>query len=66
MTKSYNDKLCEQIDSFQFQLENTIKYYMDEFDIPFHAIVGVLEEVKKDFLDSASEIVFEIEEDEDE
>ena len=57
------DKLHEHIDAFQFQIENTIDYYKTEFDIPFHAIVGVLEEVKKDFLDQATEIVFEQDED---
>jgi hypothetical protein len=66
MTKNPNDTLCEQIDEFQFKIENTIDYYVKEFDIPFHAIVGVLEEVKKDFLDSASDIVFEMDEEDDE
>jgi len=54
-----NNKIYEHIDAFQFQIESTIDYYKNEFDIPFHAIVGVLEEVKKDFLDQATEIVFE-------
>lgn len=66
MPKEPYDQLCEHIDDFQYKIENTIEYYMEEFDIPFHAVVGVLEEVKKDFLDSASEIVFEIEEEDEE
>lgn len=65
MSDNDNNKLYEQIDAFQFQIENTIEYYKQEFDIPFHAIVGVLEEVKKDFLDQAGEIIFEMEDDEE-
>ena len=56
----------EQIDSLHFMLESVIEYFQDEFDIPYHAYIGVIEEIKKDFLEKSNDIIFEIEDEEDE
>ena len=53
-------RIDEQIDEMQFRLVNTVEWFHQEFDIPFHAIVGVLEDVKKDYMD-AHTLIFEAE-----
>lgn len=58
--------LEEQIDAFHFKIESVMEYFQEEFDIPYHAYLGVLEEVKKDFLEKSNDIIFEIEDDDDE
>ena len=40
-------RLDEQIDELQFKIVNIVDWFHEEFDIPFHAIVGILEDVKK-------------------
>jgi hypothetical protein len=54
-------RVDEQIDTFQFRVESIIDYFESEFDIPYHAVIGVLEEVKKDYLEKSNEMIFEIE-----
>ena len=44
-------KLHEQIDALQHKLTNVVERYHKEFDVPFHAIIGVLEEVKKHYME---------------
>jgi len=51
-------RLDEQIDELQFKIVNIVDWFHEEFDIPFHAIVGILEDVKKDYMD-AHNITFE-------
>ena len=55
----------EQIDDLQFKVTNIVDYYHKEFDIPYHAIIGVLEEVKRDYIETRSEIIFEVDDDDD-
>ena len=56
----------EQTDDFQFKLRNLVEYYHAEFDIPFHSIIGVIEEVKKEYMELGDDIIMEIEDDDDE
>ena len=53
-------KLDEQIDDLHNKITNIVEWYHKEFDIPFHAIVGILEEVKQYYMEDHS-LIFECE-----
>ena len=58
-------KQDEQIDDLQFRITNLVNYYHREFDIPYHAIIGILEEVKLEYIELRNGIILEVDDDED-
>ena len=56
----------EQTDDFQFKLRNLVEYYHAEFDVPYHSIIGVIEEVKKEYMELGNDIIFEVDDDDEE
>ena len=59
----------EQIDKFICEIENKINYYLDEFEVPQHALLGALEYVKISFARHMEEnppLIFDPEEEDNE
>lgn len=51
--------LTEQVDAFDAELRNLVNRYVEEFDLPEYAMLGIIESVKLDMV--TPEISIELE-----